>query len=120
MATQSLYSPDTRVYPSIVQQTKWPCQFFNFGKAQPQNVCFFNCGLVERPDGLWLIVRRSRNERNIRIGYNDLMAFLLDGKTPSFGLAIRTQHFFDREHFEDPRAIYHRGTTYISACNFIV
>ena len=120
-ATQSSYSPDNRVYPSITQQTSWPCKFFNFGKAQPPNVFFFNCGLVERPDGLWLITRRSRNEHNVKIGYNDLMAFRLDDSyNPTFGLTMRFQHFFDREHFEDPRAIYHRGITYVSACNFVV
>ena len=121
MATQSSYSPDTRVYPSITQQTKWRCEFFQFGKAQPKDAAFFNCGLVERPDGLWLIVRRSRNERNVRIGFNDLMAFRLDeNKVPQYGLAMKFQHFFDREHFEDPRAIYHNGVTYISSCNFVV
>jgi hypothetical protein len=121
MATPLSSPPDTRIYPSITEQTRWPCKFFNFGKAQPAGVYFFNCGLVERPDGLWLIVRRSRNERNVKIGYNDLMAFMLDDKmNPSFGLTMRFQHFFDREHFEDPRAIYHRGITYISACNFVV
>jgi predicted GH43/DUF377 family glycosyl hydrolase len=112
---------DNRVWPSIKEQTRWPCQFFNFGKAQLSNVCFFNCGLVERPDGLWLITRRSRNEKNIKIGYNDLMAFRLDeNKIPSYGLSMKFNRFFDKEHFEDPRAIYHKGITYISSCNFVV
>ena len=94
---------------------------FDFGKLKTPNVCYFNSGLVERPDGLWLIVRRSRNERNVRIGFNDLMAFMLDkDMTPSFGLTMRFPHFFDKEHFEDPRAIFHRGVTYLSACNFVV
>ena len=120
-ATQLSSARDTRVWPSITQQTKWPCKFFDFGKAKTKEVCFFNCGLVERPDGLWLITRRSRNERNVKIGYNDLMAFRMDeNKNLQYGLTMRFQHFFDHEHFEDARAIYHKGVTYISACNFVV
>lgn len=112
---------DARFYPSITQQTKWRCKFFNFGKLQTKEVCYFNPTLVERPDGLWLIARRSRNERNIRIGYNDLMAFKLDDNyNPLFGLTMRLPHFFDREHFEDPRCVFHRGVTLLSACNFVV
>ena len=112
---------DTRIYPSITQQTQWPCRFFNFGKLQTPAVCYFNPGLVERPDGLWLITRRSRNERGVRIGFNDIMAFNLDANlNPAYGLQTQFFHFFDREHFEDPRAIFHRGITYISACNFVV
>ena len=112
---------DTRIYPSITQQTTWPCRFFNFGKMQSPTVCYFNCGLVERPDGLWLVTRRSRNEKGVKIGFNDIMCFLLDANlTPIHAVQTKFHHFFDREHFEDPRAIYHRGITYISACNFVV
>ena len=121
MATQSSFNPDTRVWPSITKQTKWPCAFFNFGKAQSKEICYFNPSLVERPDGLWLIVRRARNERSVRIGYNDLMAFSLSGNyTPQYGVTMRFQKCFEKEHYEDPRAIYHNGITYISACNFVV
>jgi len=121
MATQSSSSPDTRIWPSITKQTRWPCKFFDFGKAKSPTVCYFNCGLVERTDGLWLVVRRSRNERHVRIGYNDLMAFRMDeNKYLHFGVNMEFRRFFSREHFEDPRAIYHNGTTYISSCNFVV
>lgn len=120
-ATPLSFARDSRVYPSILQQTLWPCRFFNFGKLQSASVCYFNPGLVERPDGLWLIARRSRNERGVRIGYNDIIAFMLDANmTPTHAVQTKFFKFFDREHFEDPRAIYHNGNTYISACNFVV
>jgi predicted GH43/DUF377 family glycosyl hydrolase len=120
METQSSFI-DTRIYPSIVRQTKWPCAFFNFGKAQTKEVCYFNPSLVERPDGLWLVTRRAKNERNVRIGYNDLMAFKMGGNGYlEYGVIMKFQKFFQKEHYEDPRAIYHNGITYIGACNFVV
>lgn len=113
---------DTRFWPSILQQTKWRCGFFDFRKAEVPGISYFNCGLVRRPDGLWLVTRRSRNEKNIRIGFNDIVPFLLNENSmqPEFGRKLLVPVSFDREHFEDPRAIYHRGITYVSACNFIV
>lgn len=119
---------DTRFYPSILAQTRWRCGFFDFGsnldlaKKNKEQYSFFNCGLVERPDGLWLIARRSKNERRFRVGYNDLVAARLDEGTYKVQgyIPITTRHHFDREHFEDPRAIYHNGITYISACNFVI
>lgn len=113
---------DTRFWPSILQQTRWPCNFFNFRKAQTPGVSYFNCGLVRRPDGLWLVTRRSRNEKNVRIGFNDVVPFYLDPSTmlPEYGRKLTCPTNFDREHFEDPRAIFHKGKTYVSACNFVV
>jgi len=111
---------DARVYPSIVQQTKWNCGKFDFGKQD--GYAFFNCGIVERPDGLWLIARRSKNDRRFRVGFNDMIAAKLDESNYRIigSLPIVTKHHFEKEHFEDPRAIYHDGTTYISACNFLI
>jgi predicted GH43/DUF377 family glycosyl hydrolase len=93
---------------------------FDFGKQEGYS--FFNCALVERPDGLWLIPRRSKNERRFRVGFNDLVAARLDENTYKIQgfIPVLTKHHFDREHFEDPRAIYHNGITYISACNFVI
>jgi predicted GH43/DUF377 family glycosyl hydrolase len=120
MATQSSVI-DTRIWPSITKQTKWPCAFFNFGKAASPEICYFNPSLVERLDGLWLITRRAKNQRHIRIGYNDLMAFKMDdNKYLHYGVTMKFRKSFEKEHFEDPRAIYHNGITYISACNFVV
>lgn len=120
---------DTRFYPSITAQTRWRCGFFNFdgpsgqnGRGGREQYAFFNPGLVERPDGLWLIARRSKNERRFRVGFNDLVAAKLEEGTYQVKgyVPIVTRHYFDREHFEDPRAIYHNGVTYISACNFVI
>jgi predicted GH43/DUF377 family glycosyl hydrolase len=52
---------------------------------------------------------------------NSLAAFRLnEDHTPQVGFRVRCKGLFDREHFEDPRAIYHNSRTYISCCNFIV
>jgi predicted GH43/DUF377 family glycosyl hydrolase len=110
---------DVKIWPSILQQSKWCCGFFDFGKHD--GFAFFNCGIVERPDGIWLIARRSKNERRIKIGFNDMVAIRLTSDyKPAQIVPIMTQKHFDREHFEDPRVIYHNGLTYISACNFVV
>ena len=94
-----------------------------FSQGQEPQVTFFNCGLVERPDGLWLLARRSRNEPRVKIGFNDVVAFILDPLTyePQHGVALKMQTAFPgQEHFEDPRAVFHDGKTFIFCCNFIV
>ncbi len=118
--TKPKFAPDRKHYPSILKQG-WNSQFFRFGKAEFPGVSYFNPGLVQRPDGLWLITRRSEAVQHMRIGMNSLMAFKLgDRNEPQYGKVIKCKSKFDREHFEDPRAIYHNGKTYISCCNFIV
>jgi len=107
--------------PSVLKQTPWRCGMFNFGKAQRSGVRYFNPGLVQRPDGLWLIVRRSKEWPRMTFGFNDLMAFKLEGDhQPVMGVKIQMPQMLNGEHFEDPRAIYHDGNTWISCCNFVV
>jgi predicted GH43/DUF377 family glycosyl hydrolase len=113
---QSLENP-----PSIREQTPWNVDFFSFGKWERDGINYFNPGLVRRPDGLWLIARRSVVSPKIRVGVNDLVAFKLSGKTPVLGQEIKMRAVFPKmEHFEDPRGIYYNGVTYISCCNFII
>lgn len=107
-------------YPSILRQTSWACQFVDFGKAATPNTAFFNCGLIKRHDGLWMISRRSRNMTGIRFGLNDLMAFQLNSLLqPVKGIPIQIQRRFPDEQWEDARAFYHKGRLYISFCNFV-
>jgi predicted GH43/DUF377 family glycosyl hydrolase len=107
--------------PSILRQTDFRVGFFNFGAAEKKGVDYFNCGLVRRPDGLWLIVRRSRNQSRLHFGFNDLVAFLLDEQTrrPLRGQPIKMQKRWEQEQWEDARAVYHNGRTFISCCDFI-
>lgn len=107
--------------PSITQQTSWPVEYFNFGKWNEEGVNYFNPGLVQRPDGLWLIARRSKQNPKYKIGFNDLVAFKLDNHIPAMGVKVKMRAMFpELEHFEDPRALYHNGQTYISCCNFVM
>jgi len=107
--------------PSVLKQTPWPCGMFNFGKAVQMGVTYFNPGLVERPDGWWLVVRRSKEWPRMSFGFNDLMAFKLEDRhNPTMGVKIQVPQMLNGEHFEDPRAIYFKGQTWLSCCNFVV
>lgn len=108
--------------PSILQQTDWNCGVFDFGKAQLPGTDYFNSGLIQRPDGLWLVTRRSIWHPEIQIGKNDLMAFLLDPVRlmPLKGIRLNLLKAFPGEHFEDPRAVMFNGKTYVSACDFVI
>lgn len=107
--------------PSILKQTDFKVGFFNFGAAERKGVDYFNCGLVRRPDGLWLVTRRSRNSRQLHFGWNDIVAFKLDEASmkPLFGNPVKLQKRWMDEQWEDARAIYHNGRTFISCCDFI-
>lgn len=106
--------------PSIIKQG-FKCELFNFGKADTGGVDYFNCGLVQRPDGLWLVARRSEHRKNLRIGFNDVIAFKLDDNLcPTIGHPVKQENRYLDEHFEDPRAIYHEGKTYVSCCDFLI
>lgn len=105
--------------PSIRSQTPWECEFFSFGKAEHAGVAYFNSGLVERHDGMWLVARRARNWEN-KEGFNDVVAFKLDGKTPQFGIPLKFNKAFADQHFEDPRAIYHNSNTFVSCTSFLI
>lgn len=92
---------------------------FDFGAARQKDVWYFNTGLVDRPDGRWLIARRSRNDPTLRVGINDLVRFKLEGLTPRFMAPIAMPKQFTDEHFEDPRAVHANGRTWIMACDFL-
>ena len=119
---EEMSDPANQHWPSILRQTQWPMNFFNFGKAEaPDKVAYFNPGLVGRQDGLWLVSRRSENKPGITIGMNSLMAFKLDGYlAPQYGVPIKMLPRFPGEHFEDARAVQRGDTTLVSCGNFIV
>lgn len=103
----------------ITQQTPWNCGLYDFGKANKKGTDYFNCGVIDRPDGRWLIARRAIFGLTDKLGMNDLVAFKLVNNIPQFGVPIKMGKRFPIEHFEDPRAMYWNGRTYISCCNFI-
>jgi predicted GH43/DUF377 family glycosyl hydrolase len=108
--------------PSILQQTDWPCGIFNFGKGEHPQTDYFNCGLVQRPDGLWLLTRRSIWKDRLIFGMNDIVAFRLggpDGLTPTIGWRVKFMNTNTNEQYEDPRVVYHDSKTYLACCNFV-
>jgi predicted GH43/DUF377 family glycosyl hydrolase len=111
--------------PKLTEQAAhsgWKAGIFSFGLAEKDHVDYFNPGIVERPDGLWLLVRRSIFEDRLRFGRNAIYAFALgepDGITPLRGVKVQMMPSKPEEQFEDPRAVVFGGRTWIGACNFV-
>ena len=108
--------------PSILQQTDWECGIFDFRRGEHPQTDYFNCGLVSRPDGNWLMVRRSVWKDRLIFGMNDIVAFRLggpNGLVPQIGYKVRFLNTNTNEQYEDPRVIYHNGKTYVACCNFV-
>lgn len=106
--------------PSIVDQTPWLCGFYDFGKAKIDGVDYFNPTLYQRPDGRWLITRRSKPWSTFRFGINDIMAFKLDHNVPLYGIPVHIPTMLHGEHFEDPRIVTGASELILSMTNFIV
>ena len=108
---------DVEKPPSILHQTPWPVRFID---ELPDDAEYFNCGLVERPDGLWLVARRALPAVGHPYGVNSLKAFKLKGgKVCDDGIPVKMISLTEDEHFEDPRIVYDHGRTWISCCNFV-
>src|SRR5882762_4224476 len=113
--------------PSILDQAKsagFEAGFYHFGKLENQGSDFFNPGLVERDDGIWLLVRASGlHPEGFMYGQNRLVAFMLDetGKIPKMGKILNWPVENPQQHFEDPRGFYHHDLhqTIIGACTFL-
>jgi predicted GH43/DUF377 family glycosyl hydrolase len=109
--------------PLSVQAEKegWEFGFYDFGKAEEPGVDWFNPGLVQRPDGLWLLVRRSVREN--LFGRNEVCAILLNdsGRIPKGGKKLEWLEAEADEQHEDARAVYVEGLNQVlvSACNFV-
>lgn len=112
---------DDTTPPIIAQATArgWQAGFFNFGKAENKGFEFFNPGIVRRPDGRWLIVRSSELVQGMPYGKNRIWACkLLDDNVSIGGPTLRFKDSANDEQFEDPRAVYWNGQTWIACVNF--
>jgi hypothetical protein len=113
--------------PSILEQANtagWKAEYYNWGKAEGDGADMFNPALIERPDGIWMITRRSEpHPQGFRFGQNKVWAFLMDetGKVPRMGKLLKWPNSAPDQHFEDPRGFYHPGVsqTCVGACTFI-
>lgn len=113
--------------PSVLDQAKargWEAGYYDFGKGEEAGVDYLNPGLIERPDGLWLLVRRSEpHPQGFRFGQNNVWAFWLNesGRTPKKGHLLQWPVADQSQHFEDARGFYHPGLNqvFVGACTFI-
>lgn len=96
--------------PSIERQTHWPVRIMS---ELPKDAEYFNCGLVDKTDGRWLVARRSKHQ-------NTLMSFKIEaGRAVGSGVPIKMLSRIADEHFEDPRIFYHDRRMWLSCCNFL-
>ncbi len=113
--------------PPVLEQAKtagWKCEYYTFGKAEEPGIDYFNPGIIERPDGLWLLTRASGlHPQGFMYGQNAIIAFKLsdNGKQPCYGKVLKWPVDNPQQHFEDPRGFYHPaiGQTLIGCCTFL-
>lgn len=113
--------------PSVIEQAKssgWECAYYYFGKLEDQGNDFFNPGLIQREDGIYLLVRASGpHPSGFMYGQNSIIAFKCDdeGKRPINGKVLHWPVENQQQHFEDPRGFYHEGLgqTMIGCCTFL-
>lgn len=111
--------------PSVIDQAKtkgWESGIYSFGNKPSDGLTYFNAGIVQRPDGKWLLARRSENAPTMIFGYNSIWAIKLsdDGKTAIKGIQLKWTDFDPEQQCEDARAFYvpHLNQVGISACTF--
>jgi predicted GH43/DUF377 family glycosyl hydrolase len=108
--------------PSFLsQQPKWETGIFSLPYSR--NACFFNPGLEEIGGEMFLFTRRYRYEmRNFKshTGTNDLAIFKLNGVIPLHEPIVpRPPRRFDREQWEDPRAMKFGDECFISFSTYV-
>src|SRR5216117_3546386 len=87
--------PQTDSTPSIIEQAKvagWNADYYYFGKLEGEGSDYFNAGLIERPDGIWMLTRASGlHAQGFMYGQNSIVAFKMDGggKIPTHGKILR-------------------------------
>lgn len=113
---------DTATVIDQAARMGWNAGLWNFGRAElPGQIENFNPGLVRRADGLWLLVRRSEIKTGMPYGQNGIWACKLDDedfRKPVGGPPLRFPESLAEEQFEDPRAVYWNGQTWVAVVNF--
>lgn len=108
--------------PTITEQARlngWKAEIFDFGRANEPGIEMFNPGLVRRPDGLWLMVRRSEIVQGMWYGKNAIWACKLEpDMKPKGGPLLTFPDSAPEEQFEDARAIYWNNQVWIGCVNF--
>lgn len=108
--------------PKLEEQARiagWRAGIFDFGTANVAGIEHFNPGLIRRPDGLWLIVRRSEIVDGMPYGRNGLWACkLTEDLQPHGGPLLKFPNSGPEEQCEDPRAFRWNDQTWIGCVNF--
>lgn len=109
---------DTPTLREQAAKQGWEADTFNFGRSETPGVEWFNPGIVRRPDGLWLLVRRSEAREGMFYGHNQIAAIKLNGRAPAAGCVLKFPNSKAEEQWEDARGVYWNGQTWITCVNF--
>ena len=113
------------LYPSFTEQTKYPCGYFTF--PTPLHLtCYYNCSLAEHMGSRYLFTRRHRHRiydpsSSASDNCSDLAIWKIRPNmtlesTPTLPLLPQRHR---NEQWEDPRAVSHDGTLYLSFSNWV-
>lgn len=108
-----------KTYPSITQQTDWPCGFFFFPQTQ-QPSSNFNPSIVRHNGDTLLFVRRFKYNHHPPAGQSDLVVYKL-GKNnhPILPAVPAIPYSRPMEQWEDPRAVVHNGEIFVSMVQWV-
>lgn len=102
-------------HPSVLEQTQWPCGFFEFPDS---DYVYYNPSLAQFKGQRWLFTRRALPQGNAE--FSDVVAWRLNCQlAPKEMVKPQLPNRFIREQWEDARAIPHGDKLLMNCCNYV-
>ena len=103
-------------HPSVLEQTPWPCGFFEFPAS---SYVYYNPSLVQFKGDRWLLTRRALPQAD-NTEFSDVVVWKLNGQL-ALNEMVKPQlpSRFTREQWEDARAIPVGDKLLVNCCNYV-
>jgi len=102
-------------HPSVLEQTPWPCQFFEF---PPSEHVYYNPSLAQFNGQRWLLTRRAAEQP--RGEFSDVVAWRLNCQlVPKEMVRPELPRRYVKEQWEDARAITVGDKLLLNCCNYV-